>query len=147
MEFLLLSRRRSFARNVSSGEERGETVVFAGYVSARISVVPSSGTVEIHASCVWKKPKKKNSNKGLTMFITISRWLTVTSWSQPTEKRLLASSLVQWFSVCFFIAWVAGTGFLKAKGEISKAGTWGKKRRWGLPSSLHVPLVRCVLYK
>ena len=31
MEFLLLSRRRSSARNVPSGEEQGETDVFAGY--------------------------------------------------------------------------------------------------------------------
>ena len=31
MEFLLLSRRRFSARNVPSGEERGETDVFAGY--------------------------------------------------------------------------------------------------------------------
>ena len=31
MEFLSLSRRRSFARNVPRGEERGETDVFAGY--------------------------------------------------------------------------------------------------------------------
>ena len=31
MEFLSLSRRRSSARNVPSGEERGETNVFAGY--------------------------------------------------------------------------------------------------------------------
>ena len=31
MEFLLLSRRRSSARNVSSGVERGKTAVFAGY--------------------------------------------------------------------------------------------------------------------
>ena len=31
MEFLPLSRRRSSARNVPSGEERGETDVFAGY--------------------------------------------------------------------------------------------------------------------
>ena len=31
MEFMSLSRRRSFARNVPSGEERGETNVFAGY--------------------------------------------------------------------------------------------------------------------
>ena len=30
MEFLPLSRRRSSARNVPSGEERGETDVFAG---------------------------------------------------------------------------------------------------------------------
>ena len=32
MEFLLLSRRHSSVRNVPSGEERGETDVFAGYV-------------------------------------------------------------------------------------------------------------------
>ena len=32
MEFLSLSRRRSSARNVPSGEERGETDVFAGYL-------------------------------------------------------------------------------------------------------------------
>ena len=32
MEFLPLSRRRSSARNVPSGEERGETDVFAGYI-------------------------------------------------------------------------------------------------------------------
>ena len=32
MEFLPLSRRRSSARNVPGGEERGETDVFAGYV-------------------------------------------------------------------------------------------------------------------
>ena len=31
MEFLPLSRRRSSARNVPSGEERGETDLFAGY--------------------------------------------------------------------------------------------------------------------
>ena len=31
MEFLPLSPRRSSARNVPSGEERGETDVFAGY--------------------------------------------------------------------------------------------------------------------
>ena len=31
MEFLSLIRRRSPARNVPSGEERGETDVFAGY--------------------------------------------------------------------------------------------------------------------
>ena len=31
VEFLLLSRRRSSSRNVPSGEERGETLVFAGY--------------------------------------------------------------------------------------------------------------------
>ena len=33
MEFLSLSRRRFSARNVPSGEERGETDVFAGYLS------------------------------------------------------------------------------------------------------------------
>ena len=33
MEFLSLNRRRSSARNVPSGEERGETDVFAGYFS------------------------------------------------------------------------------------------------------------------
>ena len=33
MEFLPLSRRRSSARNVPIGEERGETDVFAGYLS------------------------------------------------------------------------------------------------------------------
>ena len=33
MEFLTLSRRRSSSRNVPSGEERGETDVFAGYIS------------------------------------------------------------------------------------------------------------------
>ena len=32
MEFLSLSRRRYSTRNVLSGEERGETAVFAGYV-------------------------------------------------------------------------------------------------------------------
>ena len=32
MEFLSLSRRRSSARNVPIGEERGETDAFAGYV-------------------------------------------------------------------------------------------------------------------
>ena len=31
MDFLSLSRRRSSARNAPSGEERGETDVFAGY--------------------------------------------------------------------------------------------------------------------
>ena len=34
MEFLSLSRRHSSARNVPSGEERGETDVFAGYITA-----------------------------------------------------------------------------------------------------------------
>ena len=32
IEFLSLSRRRSSARNVPSGKERGETDVFSGYV-------------------------------------------------------------------------------------------------------------------
>ena len=32
MEFLSLSRTRSSARNVPSGEEQGETDVFAGYL-------------------------------------------------------------------------------------------------------------------
>ena len=31
MQFLLLSGRRSSAQNVLSGEEQGETAVFAGY--------------------------------------------------------------------------------------------------------------------
>ena len=31
MEFLSLTRRRPFSRNVPDGEERGETDVFAGY--------------------------------------------------------------------------------------------------------------------
>ena len=35
MEFLSLSRKRSSARNVPSGEEQGETDVFAGYSSTR----------------------------------------------------------------------------------------------------------------
>ena len=35
MEFLPLSGRRSSARNVPSGEERGETDVFAGYAQNR----------------------------------------------------------------------------------------------------------------
>ena len=36
MEFLSLSRRCSSARNVPSGEEVGETDVFAGYIICRI---------------------------------------------------------------------------------------------------------------
>ena len=32
MEFLLLGRGRYSSRNVLSGEERGQTVVFAGYI-------------------------------------------------------------------------------------------------------------------
>jgi len=36
MEFLLLSCRRSSARNVPSGEEHGETDVFAGYYSSNL---------------------------------------------------------------------------------------------------------------
>ena len=48
MEFLLLSRRRSSARNVPSGEERGETDVFAGYCEAKlISDDSSSDATEI----------------------------------------------------------------------------------------------------
>ena len=35
MEFVSLSRRRSSARNVPGGEERGETDVFAGYDLSR----------------------------------------------------------------------------------------------------------------
>ena len=38
MEFLPLSRRRSSARNVPSGEERGETDVFAGYAKWRYKI-------------------------------------------------------------------------------------------------------------
>ena len=36
MEFLLLSRRRSSSRNVPSGEERGETDAFAGYIFCNV---------------------------------------------------------------------------------------------------------------
>ena len=39
MEFLSLSRRCSSARNVPSGEERGETDVFAGYIDSRLKQV------------------------------------------------------------------------------------------------------------
>ena len=46
MEFLSLSRRRSSARNVPSGEERGETDVFAGYWDASSpSNIPSPNPV------------------------------------------------------------------------------------------------------
>ena len=37
MEFLSLSRRRSSARNVPIGEERGETDVFAGYENSSMA--------------------------------------------------------------------------------------------------------------
>ena len=39
MEFLSLSRRCSSARNVPSGEERGERDVFAGYIDSRLKQV------------------------------------------------------------------------------------------------------------
>ena len=39
MEFLSLSRRRSSVRNVPSGEERGETDVFAGYRSTQREIL------------------------------------------------------------------------------------------------------------
>ena len=38
MEFLPLSRRRSFSRNIPGGGERGETDVFAGYVQSLYTV-------------------------------------------------------------------------------------------------------------
>ena len=39
MEFLSLSRKLSSARNVPSGEERGETDVFAGYVFPLVPIM------------------------------------------------------------------------------------------------------------
>ena len=51
MEFLPLSHRRSSARNVPSGEERGETDVFAGYCSCYFC----------HISCSIFSHDKKNS--------------------------------------------------------------------------------------
>ena len=50
MEFLPLSRRRSSSRNVPTGEERGETDVFAGYITMIIHVTVKSSfqsTIEV----------------------------------------------------------------------------------------------------
>ena len=61
MEFLSLSRRRSSARNVPGGEERGETDVFAGYCDC-----PSSGSLIFGGQIVHI-----NEGKGeLTLFST-----------------------------------------------------------------------------
>ena len=50
MEFLSLSRRRSFSRNVPSGKERGETDVFAGYSRKRyVPEFASSRVREVRA--------------------------------------------------------------------------------------------------
>ena len=42
LEFLSLSRRRSSSRNVPSGQERGETAAFAGYLSLNRTRNPNS---------------------------------------------------------------------------------------------------------
>ena len=56
MEFLSLSRRRSFARKVASDEERGETDVFAGYVLVNfITCLPP----EIHVTLLLSHSKAR----------------------------------------------------------------------------------------
>ena len=50
MEFLSLSRRCSSARNVPSGEERGEMDVFAGYKPPTMNVVSTKKNSELHVT-------------------------------------------------------------------------------------------------
>ena len=53
MEFLPLSRRRSSARNIPSGEERGQTDVFAGYSDACGPTYISHRIGQIHGSVTY----------------------------------------------------------------------------------------------
>ena len=54
MEFLSLSRRRSYARNVPSGEERGETDVFAGYSTLQcIKCITNPECFSDYESTTW----------------------------------------------------------------------------------------------
>ena len=55
MEFLSLSRRRSSARNVPSGEERGEADVFAGYGLLNTSELHVQYGIQAFAKC--KRPE------------------------------------------------------------------------------------------
>ena len=50
MEFLLLRRRHSSVQNVPSGEERGETAVFAGYLVAEFALLMESCTTAVRES-------------------------------------------------------------------------------------------------
>ena len=47
MEFLSLSRRNYSLRNVLSGEKRGETAVFAGYVKFKLIFLMSANLLVI----------------------------------------------------------------------------------------------------
>ena len=53
MEFLSPSRRRSSARNVPSGEEWGETDVFAGYVAVRLLCVAGLWAGKVADAMSW----------------------------------------------------------------------------------------------
>ena len=55
MEFLSLSRRGSSARNVPSGEERGEADVFAGYGLVNNSELHALYGIQAFAKC--KRPE------------------------------------------------------------------------------------------
>ena len=61
MEFLSLSCRRSSARNVPSGEERGETDVFAGYFYSIYSKTVAGG--KFHGAYIKQNTQKKQTNK------------------------------------------------------------------------------------
>ena len=50
MEFLSLSRRLSSSRNVLSGEERGETDVFAGYWDGRLFEVGANSRLGAYSN-------------------------------------------------------------------------------------------------
>ena len=76
MEFLSLSRRRSSARNVPTGEERGETDVFAGYNHSSVQMIETIyrnssfqfkhiNTKDVHDLFENLNPRKSCSYTGL----------------------------------------------------------------------------------
>ena len=77
MEFLLLSRSRSSARNVPSGEECGETDVFAGYYSSNLdSTLFEIQTRDIHTPypLPLSGPLVHHVNIKTDLILSFSRW-------------------------------------------------------------------------
>ena len=78
MEFLSLSRRRSSSRNVPSGEERGETDVFAGYFIGEYNNNAKNAIERCAPSGPQKHITKEsgfhNHSTPLTMFARLPHW-------------------------------------------------------------------------
>jgi len=88
MEFLSLSRKRPSARNVPSGEERGETDVFAGLVNSQTwGVNPNSGNRTTKLG-----PAIDSCRQYSLLWTDILQKNTVIGWSWCTSRQTVLQS-------------------------------------------------------